>query len=184
MDGFRWFRWVLFHLPGPSLCPTGHLWLGWWGGGWVWETHRFQAATDSTTRRLVDTSSAGEGPGLQELEAPAVGAPLRHPGASAARGRHSLRRRGSFKGEAHFGYLAVVVKTVLGSHFWGRCTTLLVGILVGIGMFTGGYGMLTHGHFGDLLASHVLSRSFGGFNTLRPPPTGSFLLPRVSSSSS
>ena len=25
MDGFHWFRWFLFHLPGPSIFPKGHL---------------------------------------------------------------------------------------------------------------------------------------------------------------
>ena len=26
LDGFHWFRSVLFHVPGPSICPKGHLW--------------------------------------------------------------------------------------------------------------------------------------------------------------
>ena len=25
VDGFHWFRWLLFHLPGPSILPKGHL---------------------------------------------------------------------------------------------------------------------------------------------------------------
>ena len=28
VDGFHWFRWGLFHLPGPSIFPKGHLCLG------------------------------------------------------------------------------------------------------------------------------------------------------------
>ena len=27
IDGFHWFRWVLSHLPGPSVLPKGHLWF-------------------------------------------------------------------------------------------------------------------------------------------------------------
>ena len=46
--------------------------------------------------------------------------------------------------------MAVVVKSVLGSQFGWLVNSppILVGILVGIGMSTGGYWLLTHGQNG------------------------------------